>query len=429
MSTPGKIHVGGQDLELPVIEGTEGEKAVDISALRGTTKYITLDQGYGNTGSCTSKITFIDGEKGILHYRGYSIEELCEKATFVEVCYLLIHDKLPTQAELDEFNELLDKYSLVHEAMLHLINHFPYDAHPMNVMGCLVQALSSFYPGVDAKSKTEHINLTAARLIAKTRAFAALAYRKSKGFPLVYPNKGEDYGSNFLRMMFDTPVKHYEPDPDMVKAMNILLILHADHEQNCSTSTVRLVGSSHANLYASVASGIAALWGPLHGGANQSVMEMLQNIKDKGLGIEQVINKAKDKDDPFRLMGFGHRVYKNFDPRARIIKDLCRKILLKNANSDPLLDLAIELEDKVLADDYFIERKLYPNVDFYSGLLYRAMGFPVNMFTPIFTVGRMPGWIAHWKEMVSEPGGKIGRPRQIYTGYTNRSYPDISERK
>ena len=424
-----KSKIDGKELEFEVIEGTEGERAIDISNLRSETGYITLDEGYGNTGSCTSSITFINGEKGVLRYRGYSIEDLCEHSTFTEVCYLLLHNRLPTLEQRNNFSKLLNEYSLLHEDMRSLYNVFPRDAHPMNILGTIVNAMSSFYPNVDWLSMREHIDTTATRLISKIRTIACFAYKKSIGEPIVYPQKGYTYCENFLRMMFWSPVNDYELREDRVRALSTLLILHADHEQNCSTSTVRMVGSSHANLYASISAGIAALWGPLHGGANQAVIDMLERIYRQDGDIYKVIEKAKDPKANFRLSGFGHRVYKNYDPRARIIKKLCNHLLEEEAAHHPLLDIALRLEEAVLKDEYFLSRKLYPNVDFYSGLVYQALGFPYNMFTVLFSIGRMPGWIAHWKEMVNNPKAKIGRPRQIYTGSLERKYQSIEKRK
>jgi citrate synthase len=428
MSETATLLIGDQKYEFPVITGTEGEKAIDIRDLRQKTGHITLDNGFMNTGSCVSNITFIDGEKGILRYRGYDIEDLAENSTFIETAYLLLHDALPTQQQLERFSRLLNENSMIHEDMRQFFAHFPPDAHPMNILSVMVSALSSFYENVDAKSMTDDIDFTATRLISKIRTIAAFAYKKSIGEPVVYPRKDLTYCANFLNMMFYSPVNRYEVDPDMVKALNMLLLMHADHEQNCSTSAVRLVGSSQANLYASIGCGIAALWGPLHGGANQEVMVMLQRIVNDGGDVDKFISMAKDKTKNFRLMGFGHRVYKNYDPRARIIKKMCAKILDKQTPRDPLLEVAMRLEEKVLQDSYFVDRKLYPNVDFYSGLLYRAMGFPTNMFTVLFAIGRMPGWITQWKEMVSDGNAKIGRPRQIYTGQTQRKYIPIEQR-
>ncbi len=423
-----KLIIDGRELELDIIEGTEGERAIDITKLRAETGYITMDQGYANTGSCISNITYINGEEGILRYRGYSIEDLCERSTFTEVCYLLLHNRLPTLEQRENFSCLLNEHSLLHEDMRHLYNFFPGDAHPMNILGTMVNAMSSFYPNVDLLSMRDNIDMTATRLISKIRTTACYAYKKSVGEPVVYPKKELKYCENFLRMMFWSPVNNYELREDHVRALSVLLILHADHEQNCSTSTVRLVGSAHANLYASISAGISALWGPLHGGANQAVMDMLSKIQRHGGKIKKYIDMAKDKESSFRLSGFGHRVYKNYDPRARIIKKICMKVLEEEAAHQPLLDIALRLEEAVLKDDYFISRKLYPNVDFYSGLVYTALGFPTNMFTVLFAIGRMPGWIAHWKEMVRDPKARIGRPRQIYTGMRERQYTPIEER-
>ncbi len=424
-----RLIIDGQELELDVITGTEGEKAIDISSLRSQTGYITLDEGYLNTGSCTSNITFINGEEGILRYRGYSIEDLCEHSTFTEVCYLLLHNRLPTLVQREKFSRLLNEHSLLHEDMRHLYNFFPSDAHPMNILGTMVNAMSSFYPNVDLLSMRDNIDMTAARLLSKIRTVACYAYKKSIGEPVVYPRKGYKYCENFLRMMFWSPVNNYSLEVDRVRALSVLLILHADHEQNCSTSTVRLVGSSHANLYASISAGISALWGPLHGGANQAVIDMLEKIHRAGGDVQKFIDKAKDKKSNFRLSGFGHRVYKNYDPRAKIIKQMCGRILEEEAGHQPLLDIALRLEEAVLKDEYFVSRKLYPNVDFYSGLVYKALGFPTNMFTVLFAIGRMPGWIAHWKEMVKNPKAKIGRPRQIYVGNQERKYVPAEDRE
>jgi citrate synthase len=423
-----KLIIDGKELELPVVEGSEGERAIDISTLRSETGCITLDPGYMNTGSCTSNITFINGDKGILRYRGYNIEDLCAQSTFTEVSYLLLHDRLPTPEQRDIFSRLLNEHSLLHEDMRHLYNFFPSNAHPMNILGTMANAMSSFYTNVDSRSLRDNIDITAARLISKIRTSACFAYKKSVGEPFVYPQRDQKYCENFLRMMFSSPVNDYDLRDDHKRALSVLLILHADHEQNCSTSTVRLVGSSNANLYASISAGIAALWGPLHGGANQAVIEMLRKMERQGGNIDKFIEMAKDKSHTFRLSGFGHRVYKNYDPRARIIKTISMKILEEEAAHHPLLDIALRLEEAVLKDEYFISRKLYPNVDFYSGLVYMALGFPVNMFTVLFAIGRMPGWIAHWKEMIKNPNARIGRPRQIYTGRRERSYVPIEER-
>ncbi|NQV35262.1 MAG: citrate synthase [Phycisphaeraceae bacterium] len=423
-----QLIIDGQELELPVVVGSEGERAIDISTLRAQTGYITLDPGYLNTGSCTSNITFINGEEGVLRYRGYNIEDLCEQATFTEVCYLLLHNRLPTLEQRNKFSRLLNEHSLLHEDMRHLYSVFPSHAHPMNILGTMVNAMSSFYRNVDSRSLRDNIDMTATRLISKIRTSACFAYKKSLGEPFVYPQRDYKYCENFLRMMFWSPVNNYDLRNDHIRALSALLILHADHEQNCSTSTVRLVGSSNANLYASISAGIAALWGPLHGGANQAVIEMLRKMERQGGNIDKFIEMAKDKKQTFRLSGFGHRVYKNYDPRAKLIKSICMKMLEEEAARQPLLDIALRLEEAVLKDEYFISRKLYPNVDFYSGLVYMALGFPVDMFTVLFAIGRMPGWIAHWKEMINSPNAKIGRPRQIYTGKRERKYVPIEDR-
>ena len=423
-----RLVIDGKELELPILEGTEGERAIDISTLRKKTGMITIDQGFVNTGSCCSDVTFINGEDGILRYRGYSINDLCNYSTFTETCYLLLHNKLPTYEKRESFSQLLNEHSLVHEDMRHFYNYFPPDAHPMNILSTMVNAMSSFYPNVDMLSMRENIDKTATRLISKIRTTACYAYKKSIGEPIVYPRKELKYCENFLRMMFWSPVNNYELRQDHVKALSTLMILHADHEQNCSTSTVRMVGSAQANLYASISAGISALWGPLHGGANQAVLDMLGRIVRQGANVDKFIERAKDKKSNFRLMGFGHRVYKNYDPRAALIKKVAMNILEEGAATDEMLRVALELEEKVLNDDYFVSRKLYPNVDFYSGLIYKALGFPTNMFTVLFAIGRMPGWIAQWKEMVSDPRRKIGRPRQIYTGVKSRDYVHIDDR-
>ena len=428
MSELAKIELDGKVYELPVITGTENEKAIDISKLRDMTGYITLDTGYKNTGATKSAITFLDGEEGILHYRGYSIEQLAAKASFIEVAYLLIYGNLPTQTELDQFEDSIKKHTLVHEDMKQFFEAYPSKAHPMGVLSSMIASLATFYPeSLDPNRSKEAKNLTIHRLIAKLPTLAAWAYKNSIRHPFMYPKNEFDYCKNFLYMLFAMPTEDYKVDPVVVSALNTLLILHADHEQNCSTSTVRMVGSSDCNLYASVSAGISALWGPLHGGANQSVITMLEKIKNDGGDTEKWINKAKDKEDPFRLMGFGHRVYKNFDPRAKIIKKACDDVLAKLGVNDPILAIAKKLEEAALSDPYFIERKLYPNVDFYSGIIYRALGFPTDMFTVLFALGRLPGWIAQWKEMRQrkEP---IGRPRQIYIGENHREFKEISKR-
>ena len=418
----------GQSIELPVITGTENEHAVDIGKLRPQTGYITMDPGYGNTGSCESRITFLDGEKGILRYRGIPIEQLAGKARFTEVAYLIIYGKLPNQQELDDFRDNLNHHALLHEDMKHFFSSFSGQAHPMAILSAMVASLSGYYTEASTTNGVSGPDLDAARLISKIRTLAAFSYKKSIGQPFIYPQDSLSYCANFLRMMFAVPARDYEPDPVVVDTLNLLLILHADHEQNCSTATVRTVASSHANLYASIAAGILALWGPLHGGANQKVIEMLERMRADGGNIKKFVDMAKDKDSGFRLMGFGHRVYKNFDPRATIIKNACAKVLDKLGIEDPILDLAMQLEEAALSDDYFVERKLYPNVDFYSGIIYRAIGIPVNMFTVMFALGRLPGWIGQWKELMEDPTHRINRPRQIYQGSTAVDFVPIEER-
>jgi citrate synthase len=428
MSEVAKIELDGKQYEFPVITGTENEKAIDISKLRDTTGYVTLDTGYKNTGATKSSITFLDGEEGILRYRGYPIEELAEKATFLEVAYLLIYGELPTQAQLDSFTNSITKHTLVHEDMKQFFEAFPAKAHPMGVLSAMVCSLSTFYPeSLDPNRSAEAKDLTMHRLLAKLPTLAAWSYKNTMRHPFMYPKNNFDYCKNFLYMMFAMPTEEYDVDPVVVSALNKLLILHADHEQNCSTSTVRIVGSSQANLYATISAGISALWGPLHGGANQEVIEMLEKIHHDGGDVDKWVAKAKDKEDPFRLMGFGHRVYKNFDPRAKIIKKACDDILEKLGIVDPMLDIAKKLERVALEDEYFKARNLYPNVDFYSGIIYKALGIPTEMFTVMFAIGRLPGWIAQWKEM-TENKEPIGRPRQIYTGETTRNFVDISSR-
>lgn len=429
MSEIAKLELDGTVYELPVVEGTEKEKAVDITKLRGVSNYITLDSGYKNTGSTKSAITFLDGELGILRYRGYPIEQLAEKASFLEVAYLLIYGELPTQAQLTNFIKSITEHTLVHEDMKHFFEGYPSKAHPMGVLASMICTLSSFYPESLEPNRNEQANnLTIHRLLAKLPTLAAWAYKNSMRHPFNYPHNDHEYVKNFLQMMFDLPSLKYESNPVVVSALNKLLILHADHEQNCSASTVRMVGSSHANLYASISAGILALWGPLHGGANQAVIVMLEKIHQDGGDVDKWVAKAKDKDDPFRLMGFGHRVYKNFDPRAIIIKKACDDVLEALNIQDPLLEIAKKLEKYALEDEYFKSRNLYPNVDFYSGIIYKAIGIPTEMFTVMFAIGRLPGWIAQWKEMI-ENGDPIGRPRQIYTGYTSRDYVPMENRK
>mgnify|MGYP000677797487 FL=1 len=428
MSNTAEITLDGKTFSFPVITGTEGEKAIDITKLRDETGYITLDTGYKNTGATKSAITFLDGELGVLKYRGYPIEQLAEKSTFIEVAFLLIYGELPTIKQLDAFSYEMSRHTLIHEDMKKFFDGYPSKAHPMGQLVSLVCSLSSFYPeSLEPNPSKADIDLTIIKLLAKMSTIVSWIHKKSLGHPLIYPQNKLDFISNFLNMTLGYRTEEYIIDPVVVDAMNKLLILHADHEQNCSTSTVRIVGSSDANLYASVASGISALWGPLHGGANQAVIEMLEAIKADGGDADKWLAKAKDKNDPFRLMGFGHRVYKNFDPRATIIKEACDNVLNKLGVNDPILDIAKKLEQAALSDPYFIERKLYPNVDFYSGIIYRAIGFPTEMFTVLFALGRLPGWIAQWKEM-HENKEPIGRPRQIYVGKTARDYEIIAKR-
>ena len=418
----------GQTIDLPVLTGSENEKGIDISGLRKQTGYITLDPGFVNTGSCESSITFLDGEKGVLQFRGYPIEELAEESTFIEVAYLLINGELPKKDQLENFTNRINLHSMIHEDMRHFFEGFSQNSHPMVILSAMISSLSAYYAEASGKASIENLEINSARLIAKISTIAAFSYKKSVGQPFVYPRDELPYCAKFLNMMFSVPAESYELDPVIEKSLELLLILHADHEQNCSASTVRVVGSSMANVYASVASGILALWGPLHGGANQQVVEMLQQIHEDKSGISKFIEKAKNQDSSFRLMGFGHRVYKNFDPRAKILKVACDKLLNKLGINDPLLEIALELEETALTDDYFIERKLYPTLDFYTGIMYRAIGIPLNMFTVMFALGRVPGWIAQWKEMHEDPKQKIARPRQLFTGNTRRSYTTITER-
>lgn len=428
MSDKATINLGEKSYELPVVIGTENEKAINISKLRGESGYITLDPGFKNTGSTESAITFLDGEEGILHYRGYPIEQLAEKSTFLEVAYLLIYGELPTKEVLEEFRSAIRKQMMIHEDMKNFFVGFPSKSHPMGQLSCLVGALSAFYPeSLNPNASEEEDNKTIINLLAKMPTIVSWIQKKSLGQPVVYPKNNFGYIENFLNMIFGEVTGETTFDPVVISAMHKLLILHADHEQNCSTSTVRIVGSSNANLYASISAGINALWGPLHGGANQAVIEMLEAIKNDGGDADKYLAKAKDKNDPFRLMGFGHRVYKNFDPRAKIIKKACDDILEKLGVEDPVLDIAKKLEEAALNDQYFVDRKLYPNVDFYSGIIYRALGFESDMFTVLFALGRLPGWIAQWKEMRDnkEP---IGRPRQVYVGATKRDYVDFDKR-
>jgi citrate synthase len=422
--TTARLIVGDQEYELPIVDGVEGDRAVDISNLRSMSGLITLDNGFSSTGSCVSKITFIDGEKGILRYRGYPIEQLAEQAEFTEVAWLLLHGELPNKSQLAEFNDRLTYHSMIHEDMKKFFEGYPPAAHPMSILSSMVASLSTYYPVVEDKDVDDNI----IRLLAKTATIAAQAYKKSIGHPTVYPQNELTYCANFLNMMFSVPTEGYTVPPVFEKSLNTLLILHADHEQNCSTSTVRLVGSSRANLFASIAAGISALSGPLHGGANQQVLEMLQMIADDGSNYQKYVDFAKDKDHNFRLMGFGHRVYKNFDPRAKILCKLSDEVLEEMGIDDPLLDIAKKLEEVALRDEYFVKRRLYPNVDFYSGILYRAMGIPTNMFTVMFALGRLPGWIAHWQELRDDPDARIGRPRQLYAGSKARDFVAIDKR-
>lgn len=422
------LTIEDRNYQLPFVEGSEGDRAVDIRNLLKDTGYITLDSGYMNTGSCKSAITFVDGQKGILNYRGYAIQDLAEHCSFVEVAYLLLIGELPTQEQLNNFRELLSQHALIHEDMIHFFDHFPPNASPMSILSTMANTLCNFYPELTADSDDALLSV-AARLISKVRTIAAFSYKKSVGHPLVYPRYDLSYCGNFLNMMFDKPVKPYVVQPELVATLNKLLILHADHEQNCSTSTVRLVGSAGVNLYASISAGISALWGPLHGGANQAVIKMLEAIHRDNNDFEKYIKKAKDPNDPFLLSGFGHRVYKTFDPRATIIKEACEKTLRALNVDDPLLELAEKLEEIARNDDYFIKRNLYPNVDFYSGIIYRAMGIPSDMFTVMFAMGRLPGWISHWQEMMRDTKDrKIGRPRQIYTGPKKRDFVPFDKR-
>ena len=428
MSEQARLELDDTHFDAPIIEGTEGEKAFDISKLRGSTGYVTYDPGYANTGSVKSDITFIDGEQGALRYRGYGIADLAEHSDFIETSYLLIYGELPTSDELEEFRRQVTHHTLLHEDLRAFFDAFRHDAHPMGILVSGTSALSTFYQQEYDPFDPHDVEVSIHRLIAKLPTVAAFAYKRSIGQPYVYPQNRLSYCENFLHMMFAVPAEPYEVDGQLAKALDLLFLLHADHEQNCSASTVRLVGSSHVNIFASVAAGISALWGPLHGGANQAVVEMLEHIRDAEGDTQSFISRAKDHDDPFRLSGFGHRVYKNYDPRARIIKQTATDLLGKLLGDDPLFDIAMELEDTALSDDYFIERKLYPNVDFYSGLIYRAMRLPMNMYPALFAIARLPGWIAQWKEMIDDPETRIGRPRQIYTGATEREYVPIEKR-
>lgn len=430
MADQAKLILEGKTYELPVVVGSENEKAIDVSKLRGASSYITLDPGFANTGACLSSITFVDGENGILRYRGIPIEQIAEQSTFVETAYLLIYGALPTQEQLNKFSNSFTQHSMIHEDMKNFFYGYPSAGHPMGILSAMVCSLSAYYPELIKPDATQQdIDTIVVQLLSKVRTICAFSYKKSIGEPFVYPRSDLKYIPNFLNMMFSSPAREYQIDEDEVNALRTLLILHADHEQNCSTSTVRLVGSSKANLFASISAGICALWGPLHGGANQEVIEMLQQIQADGGNVEKYVHMAKDNKANYRLMGFGHRVYKNFDPRAKIIKERAYALLNKKGIHDPLLDIAVKLEEIALKDEYFISRKLYPNVDFYSGIIYRAIGIPLNMFPVMFAIGRMPGWIAHWKEMVEDPATKICRPRQIYTGSVKRYYVPIQQRK
>jgi len=415
-----KININGKEIELPIIEGTENENGIDITKLRKETGYITLDPGYANTGACISNITFIDGEKGILRYRGYPIEQLAGKVSFTDTAFLLLNGEFPNIDEKKYFSKKLRQHANIHEDMKRFFDGFPLNAHPMATLSSMVTALSAFHPESESEDE-EIIELNIIKILAKVKTIAAYSYRKFNGLPFIYPDQELNYVENFLHMMFSDSQEEFHADPVLVEALNLLLILHADHEQNCSTSTVRLAGSSKSNVFGAISSGISALWGPLHGGANQAVIEMLKKIRNDGGNYKKYVQMAKDKKSSFRLMGFGHRVYKNYDPRAKIIKSAADKVLQKLKINDPLLDLAKELEQIALEDEYFIKRGLYPNVDFYSGIIYRAMGIPTNMFTVMFALGRLPGWLAHWKEMLNSPDFKINRPRQIYNGHTKRN--------
>jgi len=428
LSKPAKLIVDDKEIELAVIEGTENERAIDVSQLLKTTGHITMDEGYANTGATTSSITFLDGDLGVLRYRGYPIEVLAQNCDFVETSYLLMYGELPTTDQLETFRNAIRKHTMLHEDMRTFYNGFPRDAHPMAILSSVVGALSTFYQDALDPHDPKQVEVSIYRLLAKLPTIAAYSYKKSFGQPFIYPHNSLGYCENFLHMMFAVPSETYVPDPDFVRALNLLLIVHADHEQNCSTSTVRMVGSSNANLFASISAGICALWGPLHGGANEACVNMLKRIADDGGNVKKYVDMAKDKGSNFKLMGFGHRVYKNYDPRATIIKSACDTLLAKLNLNDPLFEVAQKLEETALKDSYFVERKLYPNVDFYSGVIYRAMGIPIQMFTVLFAMGRLPGWIAHWVEMQNSPTTRINRPRQIYTGATIRDFVPIEKR-
>jgi citrate synthase len=420
--------LGEETLEFEQVEGTLGNAGIDISNLRAEAGVVTYDVGFANTAGTKSEVSFVDGEAGELRYRGYSIEDLAESSTFLEVAFLLYYGELPSKVELESWVGDITNHTLVNEEMKRFFDAFPKDAHPMAILSSATSALSTFYQDYLDPLDPVAVNESAKRLIAKTPTLASLAYKKSIGQPYVYPRNDLDYASNFLRMMFSLPTEDFAVDPVVARALDVLLILHADHGQNCSTSTVRLVGSSQANLFGAVASGMNALWGPLHGGANQAVVEMLNEIHESGESVDDYVAKAKNPDDPFRLWGFGHRIYKNYDPRAKILKGFASDVLDRTAGDDPLLEIAVRLEEQALADEYFAERKLYPNVDFYSGMIFRALGFPLRMFTVLFSIGRLPGWIAQWRELMNDPAFKIGRPRQIYVGETERPYLPVDER-
>jgi citrate synthase len=422
------LRYGDEELTLPVTESTDGDYGLDISQLRGTMGVVTLDRGFGNTAESTSQVSFINGEQGILRYRGYPIEQLAENASFLEVAYLLQYGELPTRSELDTYVDAITHHTLLREDMKHLFEAFPHDAHPMQILAAATSALATYYPDALDPQDEDAVDLSSKRLLAKIPTMIAWSYKYSVHQPYVYPDNTLDYPTNFLKMMFSVPAEDYIADPVVARALNMLLILHADHGQNCSSSAVRLVGSGHANIFASIAAGIGALSGPLHGGANQAVLEMLDDIVSSGQDLDTIVKRAKDKDDPFRLMGFGHRVYKNFDPRAKIIKTQAEEVLEQLGIDDPILDLARQLEEVALSDDYFVERKLYPNVDFYSGIIYRAIGFPTDMFTVLFALGRLPGWLSQWRELESDPRSRIFRPRQVYTGPAQRDMEPLDER-
>ena len=428
MSKSVTMKVDDQSIDFPIATGSEGERVIDVTQLRERTGMTAFDPGYVNTASCSSAITFLEGEQGILRYRGIPIEQLAEHSNFLETAYLLIYGQLPSSSEYEAFAQTITRHTMLHEEVKRFFDGFPKDAHPMAILSAVIGGLSTFYQDSHDPTDPQQVDISTHRLLAKIPTIAAYSYKKSIGQPFVYPDNSLDYCSNFLRMMFSVPAEPYKVNPIVAKALNLLFILHADHEQNCSTSTVRLVGSSHANLFASVSAGVYALWGPRHGGANQQVMDMLNTIHADSGNVQKYVGMAKDRAHPFRLFGFGHRVYKNYDPRAKILKQMCDQVLSSLGVDDPLVDIAKRLEDIALKDDFFISHKLYPNVDFYSGIIYKAIGFPVNMFTVLFAMGRLPGWIAHWREMMREPNMKIGRPRQLYTGRTQTDYVPMKQR-